>query len=169
MEYILTSLHSSCVAVSAVPILEASTGNELWLLSQTGEQAFFTSMTEHKIYLSGTSLIDESFESNGGTAPNWTFSTTAKSKKTVLTGVSQSGTTPLFRYYKYEGGKLSTTALTTPLKKEAKATAQVAIAFTVAPETTSVKSNVSRSIEVSDTALLRFDPASTIAQNTPCS
>jgi hypothetical protein len=169
MEYILTTLHSSCVAVSAVPILETSTGNELDMLSQTGEQAFFTSMTEHKIYLSGTTLIDESFESNGGTAPNWTFSTTPKSKKTILTGVSQTGSTPLFRYFKYEGGKLSTTELATPLKKESKATAQVAIAFTVAPETSTIKSNVSRSVEMSDTALLRFDPASTIAQNTPCS
>lgn len=169
MEYILTELHSSCVAVSAVPILEKSKGEELFLLSQTGEQAVFSSMTKHRIYLSGTSLIDESFESNGGTAPTWTFSTTAKSKKTILTGVSQTGSTPLFRYYKYEGGKLSTTELHTPLEKEAKATAQVAIAFTVGPETTSIKSNVSRSVEMSDTVLLRFDPASTIAQNTPCS
>jgi hypothetical protein len=173
MEYVLTSLHSSCVAVSAVPILEKSKGEEMLLLSQTGEQAFFTSMTEHRIYLSGTSLIDASYESTGGTAPNWTFpalTTTPKSTKTIVTGVSQTGSTPLFRYYKYEGGKLSTTELVTPLSKEgAKTTAQVAIAFTVAPETTSIKSNVSRSIQVSDTALLRFDPASTIAQNTPCS
>lgn len=169
MEYILTELHSSCVAVSAVPVLAESSGESLYLLSQQGSEAFFSSMTEHRIYLSGTTLYDATYNSTGGVAPKWTFSSTPSSTRIVLTGVSKSGTTPLFRYYKYEGSTLPETELSEPLSAaNAKLTAAVKIAFTVAPEETEVASKISKSIEMSDTALLRFDPASTTSQNTPC-
>lgn len=175
MEYILNTLHSSCVAVAAVPVVSStkekkeSDGENLYVLSQQGTQAFFTSMTQHRIYLSGGTLYDASYKSTGGVAPKWTFSSTPSSTRAILSGVSKSGTTPIFRYYKYESSTLPETELTTPLSEaNAKLTAQVKIAFSVEPEKKESTATISRSVELSDTALLRFDPASTTSQNTPC-
>lgn len=169
MEYVTNELHSSCVAVSAVPVLAQSTGSALYLLSEQGSGAFFSSMTEHKLYLSGTTLYDAKYASTGGVAPHWTFSSTPSSIRTVLTAVSQSGTTPVFRYYKYEGSTLPETELGTPLSTEnAKLTAAVKIAFTVASETKETNITIGKSVELANTVLLRFDPASTTSQNTPC-
>jgi type II secretory pathway pseudopilin PulG len=170
LEQILLRLHSSCVAVSAVPVLAESSGTSLSILSKEGTQAYFSSMTKHRIYLSGTTLYDATYNSSGGIAPHWTFPSTASSTRTLLTNVSQSGSTPIFQYYKYEsGGTLSSTAQTTPLTEpEAKSTAAIAVAFTVAPEFTTRSSGPTRSVELSDTTLLRFDPSTTTGQNTPC-
>jgi type II secretory pathway component PulJ len=175
MENVLNYLHSSCVSVSAVPVLEKSTNSSLYILSQEGSQAFFTSMTRHRIYLaSNGTLYDAYYNSTGGIAPNWTFpaETSPTGTRVLLTNVSQSGSTPVFRYFKYEGGSLSETELpaTAPSglsAANAKATAAVTVTFTVAPETKAV-TGVSKSIELSNTALLRFDPASTTSQDTPC-
>jgi Tfp pilus assembly protein PilV len=169
MEYIANSLHSSCVAVSAVPVQEGSTGTKLIVLSETGTSAFFTTMTKHEIYLSGTTLKDAKYISTSGVAPKWKFSSTPNSERTILTGVSQVGSTPIFRYYKYEGSTLPETELATPLSEaNAKLTAAVKVAMTVTPEEKENNISVGKSIELSDTVLLRFDPASTTGQNTPC-
>ena len=169
MEYLVNSLHSSCVAVAAVPVIEGSTGTELILLSETGTGAYFKTMTKHRIYLSGSTLYDAKYTSTGGIAPKWKFSTTPNSTSTVLTGISQSGSTPLFRYYKYEGSTLPETELATPLSEaNAKLTAAVKLAMTVASETKETSITTGKSIELSNTVLLRFDPASTTSTNTPC-
>ena len=169
MEYISNDLHSSCVAVTAVPVLSGSTGTSLELLSERGSNAFFTAMTKHRLYLSGTTLYDAVYPSTGGIVPHWTFSSTPASTSTILTGISQSGATPLFRYYKYESSTLPETVMTTPLSEaNAKLTAAVKLAMTVAPETKTNSITVGKSIELENTVLLRFDPASTTSQNTPC-
>jgi Prokaryotic N-terminal methylation motif len=170
LEQILLRLHSSCVAVSAVPVLAESSGTTLNILSKEGTQAYFGSMTKHSIYLSGTTLYDATYNSTGGVAPKWTFPSTPTSTRALLTNVSQSGATPIFQYFKYEGGgTLSAKAQTTPLTEtEAKSTAAVTVGFTVAPGFTTRSSGPSRSVELSDTTLLRFDPSTTTGQNTPC-
>jgi type II secretory pathway component PulJ len=168
MEKIIAELHSSCVAVSTVPILKESKGESLQLISQMGSQVSFATVAKHKISLSGTALTDASYRSNGGVAPNWTFPATPTSTQTLLTGVSQTGTTPIFRYFKYENGELGTTELTTPLTEtQAKSTASVTIGFTVGP--TTGNTGKGRSIEFSNSVLLRFDPASSTGLNSPCS
>ena len=173
MEYLVNALHSSCVAVAAVPVIEGSNGKELIILTETGTGAYFKAMTKHKYYLSGTTLYDAKYPSNGGVAPKWTFPTSPTTISPILTGVSQSGSTPLFRYYKYEGSTLPETELPTTgseglSKENAKLTAAVKIAMTVSSETKATTITVGKSIELSDTVLLRFDPASTTSTNTPC-
>jgi Tfp pilus assembly protein PilV len=170
MEEILQRLHSSCVAVSAVPVQTPSNETNLYLLSQEGTQPSFSSMTKHQIYLSGTTLYDASYISTGGVAPHWTFPATPTSTSTLLTNVSQSGATPVFSYFKYEtGGVLSTTPLAVPLTETtASTTDAVKIAFTVAPATSTRAGGPTRSVELTDTVLLRFDPSSTTGQNKPC-
>lgn len=168
MEKIVSELHSSCVAVSTVPILKESDGKSLQLISQTGSQVSFATVAKHKISLSGTTLTDALYRSNGGVAPNWTFPSTATSTQTLLTGVTQTGATPMFRYFKYENGVLSATELATPLTEAStKLTAAVTIGFTAAPAT--ANTGKGRSIEFANTVLLRFDPASSTGLNSPCS
>jgi prepilin-type N-terminal cleavage/methylation domain-containing protein len=167
MEKIVSELHSSCVAVSTVPIVKGSEGKSLQMISQTGSQVSFASVAKHKISLSGTTLTDATYNSSGGVAPNWTFPSSPTSSQTLLTGVTQTGATPIFRYFKYESGALSTTELTPPLTEtQAKSTAAVTIGFSVAPE--SANTGKGRSVEFSNTVLLRFDPASSTGLNTPC-
>ena len=46
-------------------------------------------------------LTDSSYAVTGGSSPNWTFSSTPSSTRTLLDHVQQVGSTPVFRYYKY--------------------------------------------------------------------
>ncbi len=170
LETIASRLHSSCVSVGAYPVRAESSGNELRVWSVEGTSAIFTSMTEHRIFLEGTTLYDSSYASSGGTAPNWTFPSSG-TKRVLLTNVSQSGSEPIFKYFKYGAeGELSGTAQSVPLEKtEAERTAAVQITFIAGPESVTTKLGHTRSVELTDTVLLRFDPSSTSGQNTPCS
>jgi hypothetical protein len=168
MEKIVSELHSSCVAVATVPVLAESKGSSLQLISQMGSAAYFTTVTKHRIYLEGEKIVDAAYQSNGGAAPHWTFPNAPTSEQIIVTGVSQTGTTPIFRFYKYEGGSLSSTEMTTPLSElEARSVDAVNITFTVAPETGDKQAG--RSVELADTVLLRFDPASATGVDIPCS
>jgi len=182
MEKIMLELHSSCVAPKTTPVEPNSTANELLIVSERGNQAAFSEVTEHKIYLKEEKpgkykLIDEWFpNTQGKPAPEWVFSSTASKTETLLTGVSRSINTttkkeiPVFQYYKYESSKLSETPLETPLsEKEAEATAAITVSFTAAPESGTVgKIEGDRTVNLSDTAVLRFSPASPSGSNFPC-
>jgi type II secretory pathway component PulJ len=176
MEKILQELHSSCIVAGVTPIEENSSGTELRIISQTGNETYFPHVTEHRItYNEAThSLTDTAYVSTEEKGRGeWKFPETATSSQTILTGVSEStgssGTkVPIFMYYKYEGGNLSTTALTaTKLSgPEANATAAVAVRFTAWPS--SERTTGGRAVDLADTAVLRFDPASATGTNTPC-
>ncbi len=74
---------------------------------------------------------------------------------------------PVFSYYKYAGGNLSSTEEEVPLiKTDAEATADVTVAFTVAPS--SERTTADRTVDFTNTAVLRYDPASAGGSNTPC-
>jgi prepilin-type N-terminal cleavage/methylation domain-containing protein len=104
VETIESELHSSCIADGVTPIQSGSTSTSLRFISKYGSAATLTPEL-HVITLSGTSLIDTRYAKSGGTSPNWTFSTTPlvapTNPKTLITGVSADGTTPVFRYYPY--------------------------------------------------------------------
>jgi hypothetical protein len=176
MEKIMLRLHSSCVAAETTPVEPGSTENKLLIVSQTGSQASFTEVTLHKIYFEKGNLVDASYLNTGAKpAPNWEFSEVASSTQTLLTGVTQSENSktkaaiPIFQYYKYEGSKLSE-ALKSPLSEpDANATAAIAVSFTAAPESGNVgKIAGDRTVDLTDTAVLRFSPASTSGTNAPC-
>lgn len=175
MEKILLELHSSCVSSAFTPILSGSESSSISFISQAGAEAAFTHVTKHVITLSSSgsgTLTDASYVSNGGSTPNWTFPSTATSTQNLLTGVSQSTTSSgasiaAFQYFKYEGGNLSSTALSTPLSSSnAKATAEVTVSFTTKPSSGRVTGN--RTIDLTNTAVLRYSPASSAGANEPC-
>jgi len=176
MEKIILKLHSSCVAPETTPVETGSEGNKLLIVSQTGSEASFSKVTLHEIRLENGKLLDTSYlNTEAKPAPNWEFSKTATGTQTLLTGVTQSENSekkliPIFQYYKYEGSELSKTSLKTPLTAvEASETAAITVSFTSAPESGTIgKIAGDRTVDLANTVVLRFRPASTSVTNLPC-
>jgi Tfp pilus assembly protein PilW len=176
MEHITQLLHSSCVAPAVTPIQTGSDNNHLTFISQFGSAASLTP-SEHTVTLSGGQLIDYVYPATGGSASTWTFSSTATPSGgiTWLTNAvpAQTGSTPttqpLFQYFAYSNGVLSTTPLTTPLSAtDAAQAAQVTISFAAKP--ISGNAQADRTLNLSDSIVLRLSPASGITNspNGPC-
>jgi Tfp pilus assembly protein PilW len=169
MTRIVNQLHSACVAPQLAPVQEESTGSVLRFVHQVGSQiAPIPVMSE--ISLSGTALSQSDYEVVGGTAPDWIFSTAPFSTEQLMKGVGQvSETTPVFSYYSYSNGAISSTPLTTPLGTNAASAVQVSIAFEAAPEPP-VSEDESAATEIQDAVLLRLTaPAySSATNNLPC-
>ena len=100
METIASRLHSSCVADGVTPIQAGSTGSSLGFISKYGSAATLIP-EKHVISLASGTLADATYPKTGGTAPNWTFSSTPSSTRTLLGSAAQSGSAPVFRYYPY--------------------------------------------------------------------
>ncbi len=179
MEKILLELHSSCVADNINPVQKESKGSEIRLISEPGSAAAFTTVTEHRIKLENGKLIDTSYPSTSGEGESWKFpegESGSSGSKILLTNVSESVTStgtkiPIFQYYRYVNGNLSITPqLTSSTEslegKQAEETAEIAVTFTASPTTNEASGG--RSVELSDTAVLRFDPASANGNNEPC-
>lgn len=170
LQQIVTELHSSCVAADVAPIQEKSSGSSMSFVYQTGSAASLTPVL-HQVTLSNGTLSRSTYNQTGGATPKWTFSTTPASTKTLLTGVSAvSESVPLFRYYKYENGQISTTPLSAPLSAANAAVAvQVNLALKVSPPNSTVADTKAPGI-VQDSALLRFSPPaySPTAVDPPC-
>jgi Tfp pilus assembly protein PilW len=174
MEKILLELHSSCVADNINPVQAESKGTEARFISESGSTAAFTSLTEHRIKLENGKLIDTSYPSTSGEGESWKFPESesgSSGSKVLLTNVSQTGSTPIFQYFRYVNGNLSTTPqLTSSTEKlnstQAEETAEITVTFTAAPTTN--EESGGRSVELTDTAVLRFDPASATGTNEPC-
>jgi type II secretory pathway pseudopilin PulG len=168
MEKVQLELHSSCVSVSVNPIQTGSTGANIKFLSQRGSEPYFTSMTKHEIFLSGGTLKDASYQSNGGTEGKWKFPEAPTITTTLLTGVTAPSKGTMFEYFKYKGASLATQLPASPslTEAEAKSATKINVNFTVAPETGNVKDD--RQIELSDSAVLRLTPSTSVGGNEPC-
>ena len=178
MEQLIQALHSSCVAASVAPVLSTSDNTTMKFVSQFGSAPVLTP-NEHVVTVQAdgskpyNDLVDKVYASTGGTAPNWTFSTTPTTTKTLAENVTQAtvgGTLqPYFQYFSYANGAISTTPLTTPLSSADAADAvQVTVSIAVGP--TSGSTDFRRITNLSDAVVLRYIPASgdqTVA-NLPC-
>jgi len=176
MEKIMLELHSSCIAAEVTPVEPKSTENKLRIISKTGAEAAFATVELHEIAFTEPEpgkgkLTDTSYTNTGEKpAPNWAFSATPTRTQTLLTGVTKSSSTPIFQYFKYEGSKLSTTPLSGELEeKTAGEVAAITVSFTTAPESGTVgKVPGDRTVDLTDTAVLRFSPASSTETNLSC-
>jgi hypothetical protein len=178
MEQIMQELHSSCTSFEATPVLEGSGTEKLELVSQPGSEAYLTKVTKHVISYSEAkhTLTDVTYASTNTLAElatPWKFSGTVAGTETLLAGVYKTvkgeTTVPVFKYYKYAGNELSTTSLADSPelgKENAENTAEVTVSFTTAP--TSERTTGGRTVDLSDSAVLRFDPASATGANEPC-
>ncbi len=167
---VVTELHSACVAAEVAPIQEGSSGTSLSFVYQTGSAATLTPVL-HKISLTGTTLSLSTYPSTSGSIPEWKFSSTASSTSTLMTNVSAiSASEPIFTYYKYVNGLISSTPLTVPLSEaNALAAVQIDIALKVTPPGRTTGAAKLPGI-VQDSALLRFTPpgGKSTALNLPC-
>jgi Tfp pilus assembly protein PilW len=169
MTKLLGELHSACVAPQIAPIYPESTGSAMTFIHQSGS-AVAPVPVKTRVSLVGGNLVENDFAYEKGTAPNWTFKTTSTSE--ILTyGIEPMGTTPLFRYYSYANGAISTTPLSSApeLGENAARTVQVSIAFNANPAN-AVSNDASSQTGIQDSALLRLTPPaySSASSNSPC-
>ena len=173
MTNIMNDLHSACVAPKVTPVQTGSTGSELRLVSRTGSSVSITP-EKHIVTLTGTTLRESIYPVTGGTAPTWTFASTPSSTRTLLNGVTagSGGVPPMFQYFGYSSGVISTTPFTTPLSAaNAAATVQVTVNFSVSPnESGASTADPNASVLLSDAAVFRLSAASedVTEVNVPC-
>jgi hypothetical protein len=159
---VMEELHSACVAPKVAPIQVGSSGTSLRFIRAAGKEgsAVAPTPTFTEIKLSGTVLSQSDYAATGGTAPTWTFSNTAKTTQLMTNVAPLVAGGPIFSYYSYANGALSTTPLTTPLDTNGAAlTVQVKVGFATAPGKTPVK-DAGASSAIQDSAILRLTPPS---------
>ncbi len=164
---VIQALNSSCVASAVAPILPASDSNDAWFYSLLGDGPT-QNPSEVEVSLTGGSLVMKTYPYASGTAPNWVFSGTASSTFTLLQYAQAMPSTPVFQYFGYSGGALSTTAYSVSpnLGSNAATTAEVEINFIANPSDNWTAQN--RTASLSDTVVLRLATASGGATNLPC-
>lgn len=169
MTKLLAELHSACVAPQIAPIYPESTGTSLTFIHQSGS-AVAPIPVKSTVYLKEGNLVENDFAYESGAAPSWKFKTIPTSE--ILTyGIGQTGATPLFRYYAYSGGAISTTPLlaSPTLAENSAKTVQVTIAFDARPGQ-EISGDASAATGIQDSALLRLTPPaySSTSSNQPC-
>ncbi len=193
MQRIMSELHSSCVGPSVIPIQAGSNENVIKFVSESGEKSTVPVYMHEIVYKQASgktegTLTEESYEPTGGTAPNYTWSTTPTTTTKLLTGVEQTKygseeATPVFQYYRYyrEGdtlpqgdtttpfGEFNPVVVKAPTSAEAAYVTKVKVSFTVAPEgKESISFNHDRPVALEDSATFRLAPASETIDNLPC-
>ena len=84
MTHIIDELHSACVATGVAPVL-AGDDSSITFLSKTGSDVS-PIPDKHVITLTGTTLSETTYQGTGGTAPDWTFSSSPTTNQ-LLDGV----------------------------------------------------------------------------------
>jgi hypothetical protein len=170
---IMDELHSACVAPGVQPILAGSSDTSIIFLHKTGNSVA-PNPDKRTITLSGGTLNETVNAYLSGTAPTYTFNSTGTTTR-LLTNVGL-GTIdgvpniPLFRYYGYVNGVVSTTPLATPLSAaDAASTVRVDVTFSSSPSKTRV-SEQDAAVTMTDSAQFRFSPGAEDAgvSNLPC-
>jgi Tfp pilus assembly protein PilW len=167
---IMDELHSTCISPGIAPILAGSTDSSISFIHQTGS-AVSPVPVKRTIALSSGKLTDTVYSSTGGSAGTWTFSTTPSSTYRLLDRVAIIGSTPIFSYYAYVSGVISTTPLATPLSAADSArTVQVNVSFQVSPAASATSTETGTPVQLTNSALLRFSPSNedTAQAGLPC-
>jgi prepilin-type N-terminal cleavage/methylation domain-containing protein len=108
MEQVENELHSACVTDKVTPVQTGSTNSNLIFVSQYGTAAAVTPV-EHQVTFNSAAatLTDATYAETGVTqapdgSPVYTFANTPTTTRTLLKNVSQTGSTPIFQYFKYQ-------------------------------------------------------------------
>jgi type II secretory pathway pseudopilin PulG len=175
MTRIIDQLHSACVSPGVAPVQPGSSDNTLIFISKSGSEVSPTP-ERHVVAMVEGDLKEFVYPAVGGAAPDWTFSSTPSSVRSLLSGISAglegdpAQSVPVFRYYAYVGGQVSTTPQATPLSGfSAARTVQVTVSFAT-PPTTNPTNDELAAITLSDSVTLRLEPASedSAEVNLPC-
>ena len=175
LQRLIDQLHSTCLGPNVTPVQAGSGDDTIAFLHQTGA-AVAPTPVKRVVTLSGGTLSETLYAATGGSSPSWTFSSTPSATTQLLTKVGPAtvgdpaANVPLFQYYTYVNGQVSTTPLPTPLSAtDAARTVGVTVSFSVSPRATPVY-DPKAAVAVTDTAYLRFSPPSedTAKVNVPC-
>jgi hypothetical protein len=164
---ITEQLHSACIEPQMAPILSESTGTKLVFVHGVSSSAAAVAPTPVKsvILLEGETLKQQDASWVSGVAPNWVWSNSAPSTRTLLTKVGP--LTPggaIFTYYKYSNGTQEALSATTSLPEAAKAV-QVKVALNALPMSQPVK-DAGSDASLQDSAVLRLTPP-TFSESAP--
>jgi len=193
LEKLMLQLHSSCVAPTVNPIQPGGNENVLKFISESSPlntykepvSSLSTVRLREIIYKAASgktegTLTEKSWPSTG-TSPNYVFDEkAAPTERKLLTGVTQTASEPVFRYYRYyrEGdtgaklGQINPNATTATKESESEFIARVTVSFTLAPEgQESAFAKGDRPVALEDSAVLRLSPSSEASSNPnyPCS
>jgi Tfp pilus assembly protein PilW len=188
MTKIVNELHSACIAPKFAPVQEKSTASTLIFRSGVGREAVLEKGYQHEIIFTaaaGTTpgtLMDKTYQSNGGEWPNFTFPGTATSTVKVGEYIYQTNSeTPVFKYYKYAlttenvSGKPVNTLVDLKIKgAEALTAAQAntvgAVQVTFTAGATDGNTALNRSVEMSNLVNFSFSvpTAETPIEAFPC-
>jgi Tfp pilus assembly protein PilW len=170
---IVQQLDSSCVASKVTPVQAGSDATHLIFFSAYGP-AVALSPNKNTITFSGGALTESTIPADANTSPPlWAFTGTATTSG-ILTGVSQAVvsavTQPIFQYFAYSSGVISSTPLAVPLStSDAQSVAEVDVSFAAAPSTPG-GTQADRSVNQYSRVVLRLSPSSGSATtNAPCS
>ena len=162
MQRVMNEMHSACISPGLAPILPGSDSDAISFIHGTGPDVAPTPIKRTIAWNNGNGfLTDQTFAKTGGTAPDWTFSSTPSQTYRLLENVGEiDSSTPIFSYYAYENGVISSTPLPVPLSTEdAARTVEVTIALAVSPTKSATSGEEGAPIELTNSALLRFSPS----------
>ena len=178
LEKITQALQSSCVTPNQPPIIAGSSGSQISFYSALNDTP---GPVPSQVTVSSPSgsvgALTLSSQTLTGTAPNWTPSSASPTTATLVnyaTQTVQNGTTiPLFQYFAYSNGSISSTPI--PIgpqgltATQAASTAMVTITFQAYP-TDNYKAT-GRPVDFSDSVTFRLTPPSSNSNATyvPCS
>ena len=198
MEKITQALNSSCVATGVTPLVGTPAPTGMVGGAASGSDAsdavFYSSLSdsptiepnEVEISLTGTApsqqlvMYTYANTNTAGTAPPWTFATTATPSGgfVLLPNAAQAtingAVKPVFQYFSYNTatGQMNTTPLAVPLSTtDASNTAEVTVSFEALPSNKGANlSAPGAGANISDSVVLRLTPASSNpnGSNTPC-
>jgi Tfp pilus assembly protein PilW len=180
---IIDELHSSCISPDLAPVL-AGTDTSVTFVTSTDSGVTPVpskrTITWTPVTATTGTLTESTYAYSSGTAPSWTFSatpTTTTLLKNVGKAKIEGATAPIFQYYAYDPN--TGLVATSPLGAAAPAglsaadlpnVVKVVVSFSYVPAKTTVTVDTAAAGSFSDSALLRFSPASTATgENTPCS
>lgn len=133
MDLVTRDLRSQvCLSATETPLLAAS-GTAMTYYTNTGDAN--STPEKHELSVTGGDLILKRYVGTG-TPPSITWPGTPTSTRTLLESITQTGTTPIFRFYAWGTGTptLPDALLTAPLvSADLNKPVKVAIAFTVLP------------------------------------
>jgi hypothetical protein len=160
-------LHSACIQPQMAPILSKSTGTKLEFVHAASGTAGAVAPTPVKstIWLEGETLKQSDVKWVSGIAPNWVWSASPPTSRTLLTKVGPlTAGGAIFTYYKYSNGKQEALTPTTELPEAEKAV-QVKVGLNAFPMSQPVKDPGSDA-SLQTSAVLRLTPP-TFSESAP--
>jgi prepilin-type N-terminal cleavage/methylation domain-containing protein len=163
MQRIVDAMHSACIYPGLAPVQPGSNDTSMSIITGSGDAANPTPALHAFSLDSQGKLVDAYYPLVSGTAPNWSFAAAPTNIFTMAPRAFKiTSTTPVFRYYKYVGGAISSTPLpaSTGLTADnAKLVVQVTVAFKVSSTSNADAIDSQSGASLTESVLLRFSPS----------